>query len=49
MAIFMCSRCNKLIDLDWHVEDYVVLEDGLTEVCWDCATDQERDAFEDGK
>ena len=36
MAVVMCSRCDKVIDLDWNVEDGIVLKDGISWSCFDC-------------
>ena len=48
MAIERCNRCERYVDLDWHVEDIVYLEPSLEAVCVDCLTDDEIEAL-DGK
>ncbi len=44
MSVVMCDRCDKMVDLDWHVEDIIYID--LKAVCTDCATEKEVDVFE---
>ncbi len=41
MGVVMCSRCDKLTDLDWYVEAVVVLPDGMSYACVDCLEEDE--------
>lgn len=41
MAIERCTRCDRLVDLDWHVDDIIYID--LDAVCTDCATGEELD------
>lgn len=44
MAVVRCERCDRFIDLDWHVEDVIYID--LNSVCTNCASEEEIDAFE---
>ena len=39
MGVIMCARCDAVIDLDYNVEETIVVGD--EEMCWTCATDEE--------
>jgi hypothetical protein len=41
MAIVVCSRCDRWVDLDWCVESMVVLQNGRDWCCRDCLEDDE--------
>lgn len=45
MAIERCNRCERFVDLDWHVEDIEYL-DKEGAVCTNCLTDDELAAIE---
>ncbi len=47
MAIAMCDRCDKMVDLDWNVEDMIFI--GTKSICIDCATEEELDTWEKGE
>lgn len=40
MGVVMCSRCDRLIDLDSNVEDAVVLPDGINWSCINCCEER---------
>lgn len=44
MGVVMCDRCDSYIDLDWHVEDVIYINDKA--ICIDCATEEEVDKWE---
>ena len=39
MAVVRCSRCDKLVDLDWHVEEIIYIDN--ESVCVECASEAE--------
>ena len=41
MGVVICDRCGKYIDLDYNVEDAVVLADGMSWACFDCLEEHE--------
>ena len=41
MSVVMCSRCDKTVDLDYNVDDMVVLADGINWACFDCLEEHE--------
>ena len=41
MGVVMCSRCDKFVDLDYNVDDMVVLANGIDFACRDCLDDSE--------
>ena len=45
MAVVKCDRCDRYIDLDWHVEDVIWVDDNA--VCTNCATEEELDKWEE--
>ncbi len=47
MGVVMCQRCDKYIDLDYNVEDAIVLPDGMNYSCFDCLTEKEREYIEE--
>ena len=54
MAVVMCNRCDKLIDLDWFVDEVVTKDqvpslDGTIFVCVDCLTDKEWQQLEENE
>lgn len=44
MGVVMCIRCDSFIDLDWHVEDVIYINN--ESVCINCATEEEVETFE---
>ena len=40
MGCVMCSRCDKLIDLDFNVEDAFVLPNGIDWSCIECGEER---------
>ena len=45
MGVIMCPRCDKMIDLDYNVEEVITVGD--EEICWTCATDEEQSEWEE--
>ena len=41
MAVVICDRCGTYIDLDYDVEEAVVLADGISWACFGCLDDDE--------
>ena len=44
MGVVRCIRCDSYIDLDYHVEDVIYINN--ESVCVECATEEEVDTFE---
>lgn len=44
MAVEMCSRCDRFVDLDWHVEDIIYVND--IAVCTNCCTEEEQEDYD---
>lgn len=44
MAMAMCCRCDKWVDLDWNVEEIEYVDN--KSVCLDCLTDEELEKLE---
>ena len=47
MGCIMCQRCDKIVDLDFNVEDAIVLPGGMNYSCFDCLTDKEQEYIEE--
>jgi hypothetical protein len=44
MAIAICARCDKQIDLDWFSTETIYINDEA--ICDICATDEELEEYE---
>ena len=44
MAIGICSRCEKMVDLDWNCEDIVYINNEV--ICTDCLSETEWEELE---
>ena len=47
MGVIMCCRCDKYVDLDWNVDDVVVMPDKVSCACFDCLTEPEHEYLEE--
>jgi len=45
MGVIMCPRCDKMVDLDYNVEECIEVGDEY--ICWTCATDEEQSEWEE--
>jgi len=45
MAVEVCTRCDKYVDLDWNVEEIVYINS--KPVCIDCLEEDETAWFEE--
>lgn len=46
MSVVMCPRCDKMVDLDFNVDDMGVINN--EHVCLDCMTEDELDKHDEG-
>lgn len=47
MGCVSCSRCGAITDLDYNVEDVVVMRNGMSHACYECLTVEEQEYADD--